>query len=184
MTATATPLAQIEAETKLHEEARLLLSERVSAYKAGLAALERDHLPGVRRALNKVSDIEARLRALVQNHPDVFVRPRTQVLHGTKVGYQKAKGKIGFDKPERVVDRIKRLFPDQAKVLIHTQELPNKEALAKLPVADLKRLGCTVTEGGDEVVVKPVDGAVEKMVKALLKDASDELARTTDGDES
>lgn len=177
---TTPPLAAIEVQAKLHEEARLLLAERVGAYQAGLAALARDHLPGIKRALNKAADVESRIRDLVARHPEAFTKPKTQVLHGTKVGYQKAKGKIGFDKPAKVIERIKRLMPEQAELLIHKKEEPNKEALAMLPAADLKKLGCTVTAGGEEIVCKPVDGAVEKMVKALLKDASDEAAEADD----
>lgn len=179
-----TALATIERETRLHEEARLLLQQRVAAYTEGLAALRSDHMPGIRRALNRCADIEARLRQLVTDNPGSFVRPRTRVLHGTKVGYQKAKGKLGFDKPARVVDRIKRLMPDQAEILIHKVEKPNKEALEKLPAADLKRLGVTVTEGGDLVIVKPVDGEVDKIVKALLEAASDAASgEAADADE-
>lgn len=175
MTETTLPsaLAVIEREARLHEEARLLLQQRVAAYNEGLAALASDHMPGIRRALNKAADIEARLRELVTANPASFVKPRTVVLHGTKLGYQKAKGKIGFDRPERVVERIKRLMPEQADILIHREEKPNKEALAKLSAADLKRLGCTVTADADEVVVRPIDGEVDKIVKALLKAAAD-----------
>lgn len=185
MTETTLPtaLATIERDARLHEEARLLLQQRVAVYNDGLAALARDHMPGIRRALNKAADIEARLRQLVTDNPGSFTKPRTLVLHGTKVGYQKAKGKIGFDKPERVVERIKRLMSEQADILIHKEEKPNKEALAKLPAADLKRLGCTVTDGGDEVIVKPIDGEVEKIVKAMLKAAA-EAAGADDGEAS
>jgi hypothetical protein len=38
----------------------------------------------------------------------------------------------------------------------------------------LKKLGCTVRDTGDEVVIKPVDGDVDKIVRALLKDATEE----------
>lgn len=178
--AAAAPLSLIEREARLHEEARLLLQSRVAAYQEGLAALARDHLPGIRRALAKAADIESRLRALVEANPDRFVKPRTITVHGTKIGYTKAKGKLGFDDSDRVVQRIKKIFPDQVELLIHVEEKPNKEALAKLPASDLKRLGCTLTDGGDEVVVKPVDGSVEKMVKALLKEASDAAADDSD----
>lgn len=178
----APALSTLEREARLHEEARLLLQQRVAFYNEGLAALARDNLPAIRRALNKVADIEARLRQLVKDNPASFVKPRTLVLHGTKLGYQKAKGKIGFDNPARVVERIKRLMPEQADILIHTEEKPNKEALAKLSAADLKRLGVTVTDAADEVVVRPIDGEVEKVVKAMLKAAA-EAAGGDDADE-
>ena len=180
------PLAAIEPEAKLHEDARMLLGERVRAYNDALAALARDHLPGIKRALNKAADIEGRLKALVLANPDSFVKPKTHVLHGAKIGFEKAKAKIGFDKPAKVVERIKRIYPDeQAELLIHKEEKPNKETLSKLPAAELKRLGCTIEAGGEQVIVRPVDSTVDKMVRALLKDASEALndpadAQTTD----
>lgn len=177
-------LATIERETRLHEEARLLLQQRVAGYNEGLAALARDNLPGIRRALNKVADIEARLRQLVQDNPDCFVKPRTVVLHGTKVGWQKGKGKISYDKPERVVERIKRLMPAQADMLIHVEEKPNKDALAKLSAAELKRLGCSIVDAADEVVVRPVDGRIEKIVTAMLKAAADAAGAEGAADEA
>lgn len=184
MTAPTAPLAEITAEAKLHEEARMLLGDRVRAYQDGLAALARNHMPGIKRALNRAADIEGRLRNLVEAHPGSFVKPKTHVLHGAKIGYEKAKGKITIEHPDKVVERIKRNYPaEQAELLIHREEKPNKKALDKLPANELKRLGCTVHDGGEQVIVRPVDGTVEKMVKALLKDASRALQGPDAGDD-
>lgn len=169
-----TSLAEIEPAIKADAEARQLLADRVAALKDGLDALHKEHLPGIKRALNRVAEIDARAKALIEQAPGCFVKPKTLVMHGLKFGYQKGKGSVTFDKPGAVVKRIKKLFPDQVELLIHTEEKPNKEGLEKLAAADLKKLGVEVTAAGDRVVLKPVDGAVDKLVTALLKGATDD----------
>lgn len=167
-----TSLAEIGPAIKADGEARQLLAERVATMKAALDALHREHLPGIKRALNRVAEIDARARALIEQAPQCFVKPKTMVMHGMKFGFEKGKGKVTFDKPDAVVARIKKLLPEQTDLLIHTEEKPNKETLAKLPAADLKKLGCSVISAGDQVVLKPTDGAVDKLVAALLKAAT------------
>ena len=53
---------------------------------------------------------------------------------------------------------------------MNVTEKPNKDALADMPAGDLKKLGIELTETGDAVVIKPVDGEVDKICTALLKD--------------
>lgn len=168
-------LGEIETRVKVYAEARQLLQDRVATLKQAIDALHKEHLPGIKRSLAKVAEIDSQARALIEAQPDLFVKPRTLVMHGTKVGFEKGKGAISFDgKPEAVVKRIEKLFPEQTDLLIHQEKKPNKEGLAKLPATDLKKLGCSLSGGGDQVVLKPVDGAVDKMVKALLKSATDD----------
>jgi hypothetical protein len=40
-------------------------------------------------------------------------------------------------------------------------------------VSDLKRLGCEVAEAGDQIVIKPVDGEIDKLVNAYLKELAE-----------
>ena len=69
---------------------------------------------------------------------------------------------------------IKKHLPDQAELLIDVVETPAKNAIAMLPVTDLKRIGANVKAAGDQVVIKPADGAIDKLVKALVKAAIEE----------
>ncbi|MDF1486722.1 hypothetical protein PY257_16355, partial [Ramlibacter sp. H39-3-26] len=55
-----------------------------------------------------------------------------------------------------------------------TTQRPVKDALAQLPAADLKKLGISITDAEDEVIVRAVDSEVDKLVDALLKQAGDE----------
>ena len=170
----ATVLESIAKHAEVHAQARALLAERVTALTDAKALLHREHLPGVKRALNRAAETEAALRALVEANPGSFVKPRTQVFAGIKVGYAKGKGALSFDDADSVVARIKKHLPDQADVLIRQKETPVKEALAQLSAAELKKIGVTLTEAGDQTVVRPVDSEVDKMVDALLKAAMGE----------
>lgn len=152
--------------------ARQLLAERVGALNDGMALLRRQHLGGIKRALSKATAEEATLRHLVESNRAAFAKPRTRVFNGVKVGIVKAKGTLHIPDAAAVIARIKKLLPDQADLLINTKETPVKDALAQLDGSDLKKLGVTITDAGDQVVVKPVDSEVDKMVDALLKDAA------------
>ena len=170
----STALETITKAAEVHSQARSLLCERVTALQEAQAALHREHLPAIKRALTKAAESEAKLRALVEEHPECFVRPKTHVLAGIKVGYAKGKGALSFDDADSVVARIKKHLPEQADVLIRTKEAPVKEALAQLSAAELKKIGVTLSEAGDQTVVRPVDSEVDKMVDALLKAATGE----------
>ena len=90
---------------------------------------------------------------------------------GIKVGWQKNPGSIEFDDAARVCTLIHRHFPDRAGDLLKTVETPIKKALAQLSAAELKRIGCTISNAGDTVLIKPADGWIERFVDALMKDA-------------
>lgn len=170
----ATALETIGRRAEVYAQARSLLAEKVAALHDGIAQLRRDQLPSIKRALARAAEAEANLRALVADNPDLFRKPKTQVIAGVKVGYAKGKGQISFDDADAVVARIKKHLPDQADVLIKTAEKPVKDALAQLAAADLKKIGVSVSEAGDQVVVRPVDSEVDKLVDALLKEAAGE----------
>ena len=174
MTKTVNPPSTLDAisrQAEVFSQSRALLAQRVTALQDGITALRRDHLPGIKRALARAAEVEAQLKALVEANPGAFEKPRTQVFSGVKVGFMKGKGALEMADADAVVARIKRLMPEQADVLIKTVERPVKDALAQLSAADLKRLGVTVTDASDQVVIKPVDSEVDKMVDALLKEA-------------
>jgi hypothetical protein len=169
-----TAIDNISKRAEVYATARQLLADQVGAFNDGLAALRKDHIPGIKKALAKAADAEAALRGLIEAHPDCFTKPKTQVFSGVKVGYQKGKGTISFEDADSVVARIRKHLPDQADVLIRSKEVPVKDALAQLSAADLKKIGVSVSEAGDQIVIKPVDSEVDKMVEAMLKAAGEE----------
>lgn len=165
-------LAEIESLTKKFAEAHTDLSKVVTDLNEALAAIKLAHLAAIKHHVKKTAHHHANLKAAVDESRDLFIKPRTVLFHGIKVGLQKGKGGIIFDDAAKVVALIKRHFPEQTELLIHTKEKPDKEALEQLAVADLKRLGCEIADAGDQIVIKPTDSEVDKIVTALLKDAT------------
>jgi hypothetical protein len=166
----------IETKALALRRARDTLTERAQSLHEQLMSAQRKAMRGLRTAVASVTEAEAELKAAVQQAPQLFERPRSVVMHGVKLGYQKGKGKIEWEDDARVVKLIRKHFNDQFDVLVKTTEKPTAAALATLSVDDLKRLGITVEGTGDVVFVKDTTAGVDKLVKALLKGAEEEAA--------
>jgi hypothetical protein len=170
-----TTLIEIDTRAKLYADARENLASIVSELNAGIEACKRRAIPDIKRAIARAANHHDQLRTLIDGAPELFVKPKSRTLHGIKLGYQKGKGKIEFDDADKVVRLIKKYFPEQADVLIATTEKPAKDALNGLTADQLKKLGINVVEGGDAIFIKPADSSVDKLVDALLKEATDEV---------
>lgn len=163
-------LGEIEKLTKDFSESREQLAERVRSLEEEINGQKRKRLPVIKATVRVVMERLANLKAALEESRALFVKPRTMVFHGVKVGFQKAKGKISWTDDDQVVKLIKKHFPEQADVLIKTAEKPVKDALQQLSAADLKRIGVIVEETGDVTVIKSTDSEIDKFVDALLKE--------------
>lgn len=168
-------LTDIERIAKKYASSREHLASIVATMNAGIETIKRDNIKRLKKAVADAAEQHDALKSLIEDAPGCFIKPRSVVLHGIKLGFMKGKGKIEWDDADQVVRLIKKCFPEQADVLIATSEKPVKEALNGLTSAELKRLGISVTAGSDAVFIKPADSAVDKMVDALLKDATAEV---------
>lgn len=165
-------LADIEQHTRRYADARAVLTGRVQALQAQIERLRAEHINGIRAAVREAADAHDALRGLVEAHPECFTKPKTLTISGIRVGYMKQKGQVVIEDEAAVIGRIRKLLPaDQAELLIRVRESVHKPAVYDLTAGDLKRLGITVTADEDAVVIKPVDGEVDKLVNALLADA-------------
>lgn len=164
-------IEHIERLTKDYADARDRLATTVETLERRMEGIRRQYLPAIKVQVRKAKERQAALHEAIKESPELFRRPRTVIMHGIRVGFEKGKGKIEWEDPETVVRLIKRHFPkEQVEVLIKTTEKPLKKALSVLSVGELKRIGVTVEETGDVVVIRPVDSEVDKIVAALLKD--------------
>ncbi|MEN6358484.1 MAG: hypothetical protein ABFD59_00260 [Smithella sp.] len=164
------PLIEIEKLTKDLATARQVLTERVRTLDKEKQELLQRKLPGIKKAVNDVSEKQVALKAALEESKPLFEKPRTKVLHGIKIGFQKMKGKISWVDDLQVVKLIKKHLPEMADILIKTTEKPIKKALEQLSTADLKKIGVTVSDAGDHVVIKSTDDEIDKFVEALLKE--------------
>lgn len=169
-------LGEIEKLTKDYADARDSLSSTVRALEEKIEAIKNQYLPGIKRQVGIAAERRLNLKNAIEDSKDLFRRPRTVIFHGIKVGLQKGKGKIEFDKneTERIVKLIEKHFPERAEDFIETKKTPIKKALNRLTVQELKKLGIEVEETNDAVVIKPTDSQIEKLVDRLLKEKDEE----------
>lgn len=167
-----TALNQIEVKTKQYADARATLAAIVTSLNDGIEALKRQHMPALKKAVSATAQKHDELLAIIKENDQAFVKPRSAIFHGVKVGYQKQRGKISYSDAESVVKLIRKNYSkSDAELMIIVEEKPIKKVLDGLSVADLKKLGCTVTADSDEAFIKPTDSEVDKLVDALVKDA-------------
>jgi hypothetical protein len=162
------------------ELARVLSSDRdklhtlVSELNRGIEALKADSLEDIRAAIDAAADAWQKLLDDVKAHPERYVRPRSVEAHGIKFGLAKGKGKLKIADEAKTIGLIKKHFPELANVLIDTTESPSKTAIQNLPAADLKKIAVEIDGVGDVAFIKPAEGAVDKLVKALVTAAVEE----------
>jgi len=168
---TAASLATIEALTKAFADEHACLAGIVEKMQLEMEAIKRKHLQPLRGAVARTAKAKLTLHTAIAGSPALFEKPRTQIFHGVKVGFQKGKGGIEFADVEKTLALIRKHFGDEAIAYIRTVETPDKKMLADMPAAELKKIGATVIDTGDVVVIKPTDSEIEKTVAALLKDA-------------
>ena len=166
-----TTLAEIEELTRAYSDSRRELAENVRALEEAVAAEKRRRFPSIRALIEEAASRKAAVKAAVEESPFLFEKPKTRIFHGVKVGFAKARGKVTFPAgPDIVVRLIRRVFPERFESLVKTTETPIKSALNNLSGADLKRIGVSIGEDVDGVVVAPTDSEIEKAIDALLKD--------------
>jgi hypothetical protein len=164
-------MQQIEELAAAMGAARDALTSAWLAQHEAIEAVRRFHREAILKAIARFRDTSAALYVAVEGSPELFVKPRTVILHGIKAGFAKGRGSMDWDDDEKLIKRIERLLPEQADVLIETKKKVLRGALAGLDAATLKKLGVEVEGTGDVVVVRLADGEAAKAMKALLKDA-------------
>lgn len=169
-------LAEIEALTRKYDAARTDLNSVVTALQEEMEAARRAALPRLRKLVARTAESHAALKAGIEAAPELFVKPKTLVIAGIKVGFVKQPGRLDIADPDKVVALIEKHMPDREDTLISVKKTPVKGALEQLSAVDLKKIGVGVTEDTDAVVIKPVDSNVDKLVSALLKECAAELS--------
>ena len=173
----APAMQQIEAATGLYAVAHAGLVATVAGLNDELEAVKKKYLPRIRKEAAHAKGLKEQLKTLIEGKPELFERPRTAIFHGVRVGFRKGEGKVAFEyEADKVIALIEKHLADQAELLIITERKPNKEAIAQLPAADVKRIGCSIEGTGDLVVIKDAASEVDKLVAALLKDEPEESA--------
>lgn len=164
----------LERHAKGFADARTALVEAATALSDELEEVRRKHMRKLKRAVTQVAAAQTLLTHAIEAAPHLFERPRSIVLHGIKVGMQKGKDTVTWSDPRRVAELVNEHLPDQRDVLVEVIYKPIAAALLQLDAEDRKKIGVRFEAGRDCVLIKPVDGGVDKLVAALLKGIEDQ----------
>jgi len=138
------------------------LSERMTAAK-------RELMPKIRKALDRLNVSSAELLAEVMASRHLFQEQKTQVFHGVKLGWPKARGGLEIPDAERTIERAEKLLTEeQFKMVVKTSHELRKKPLGTLDVDTLKKLGVNIRNAGEYALVSVTDGDVAELVRGML----------------
>jgi hypothetical protein len=163
-------LLGIERLTKTYADAAGALNDAVAELEAELEARKRARMKEIKALVARTAEAKARLHAAIEAAPQCFARPKTITVSGVKVGLQKGKGRLDWEDDDQLVTKIEKHFGDHAEDYLHITTKPKAAALNDLEAAELRRLGITVEDTGDQVIIKHVSSKIEKVIKAMLKE--------------
>lgn len=163
-------LGEIEILTKDYSESYEKLSGKVTELNDEIEASKRKFMRYIKSFAEDAVEKKSKLSNAIEGSPELFTSPKSIVMHGMKVGLQKGKGKITVPDEEKTILLIKKNLPDQAEILIKSEEKLVKPALNNLTAGDLKKVGLNLIESTDEVLIKPTGSDIDKIVNALLKE--------------
>ncbi|MCU7906503.1 MAG: hypothetical protein KZQ76_11820 [Candidatus Thiodiazotropha sp. (ex Epidulcina cf. delphinae)] len=165
-------LKNIEEKAKNHAKAREILNERLVTLEDEKRRMIRKHLKGLRAAAATVARTHNELHTEIDASHDDFQKPRTRVYEGLQVGLRKSNGSVKFNL-KQTITAIRRYLPDQESALIKIEEKVVSKAVGTLSADILKKIGVTVIPGSDQVVIKPTDSEINKLIDAWLSDLSE-----------
>lgn len=163
-------LGEIEVLTKDYSESYSKLSDKVRDLNDEIDAAKRKHMRYIKSYAEDALEKKSKLSNAIDASKDLFDKPKSIVIHGMKIGFQKGKGKIVIPDEEKTILLIKKNLPEQADILIKSEEKLVKPALNNLTAGDLKKVGLNLVESTDEVLIKPTGSDIDKIVSALLKE--------------
>lgn len=171
-------MTEIETKAKFLAAARNSISDIVADMNQEIEEIKRAYMHDLKQAVARAAHHQEDLRAAIEAAPELFIKPRTQVFHGIKVGLREGAGAIDWTDDERTSDLIQKHFPELFAVLVKTTRKPQARALRlHLSPGDLRKVEVFAQPEGDVVVIKPTDSEVDKVVNALLKGAVDEVQK-------
>ena len=161
-------LNQIEPLCASYDLECVKLEDMIGGLEADLEAVKQKHLAALKRQARVVANREAELHSAVEVSAGLFTKPRTHIMHGTKVGMASSIGSVVFEDEAQVVKLVEKHFKNRFDELVKTEHTPRKDSLRQLTMAELAKLGCAVDGAGEVVIVKRVAGDVEKLINKLI----------------
>lgn len=157
---------------------RKVLAAKMAKLDQELSRVKRRYVAEIKHHAAIVASTEADLTAAIEAAPEFFEKPKTKIFHGIKVGFRKGQGRLQWEDDAQLLARLKKRFGDDASDYIITTEKPSRDALKCVEDAVLGKLGIEIVDADEQVVVKPVETEIEKLVKAIMANVHEDDAET------
>jgi hypothetical protein len=143
----AATLQRIELEALALRRRLDAAAQTLTDYDAEIAPIRDRYAPQIRRHAAEIRQIKEGLLALIQAAPDLFRKPKSQILHGIKVGLRKASDVWAWPTDPTLVALIKELCtPEQQDAFLVTTTVGRKDAI---PPEARRAMGIGCTAGAD-----------------------------------
>ena len=167
-------LEEIGALARKYADARHEFEELQEAIQSEARRVVRQKMRSLKGASARVSATRDALKAAIEATPALFESPRTHAVDGIKFGYRKSPGKFEAADEAKAIERIRKHLPDLAERLIRTKETLSRPALKTLTAKDLGKIGVTLVDDGDEIVIAAAKTDLDKLVAILVPDGDEE----------
>lgn len=167
-------LDEIVGLCKRYARSRERLAKTVEKIRDRQRKVVNTHMRGLKNRVAEVSAAREALHDAVSDAPELFVKPRTRAIDGVKVGYRKKPGALEYDEARTIV-RIREQLPDKAESLIKVTEKVIAAAVKSLDSRTLSKIGVTVVDVDDEVVISVSSSDIDKLVDTLLADEPEDV---------
>src|ERR1035437_8953458 len=102
-------ITTIEQSCKSYADKRDTLSSIVTLLNAQLEALKTAALPDIKKAVAKAAEKESDLKNAIDGARHLFIKPRTIIMHGIKIGLRKGSGGIDWEDDARSEEHTSEL---------------------------------------------------------------------------
>jgi hypothetical protein len=166
-----TALNELETLAKDFSSANYSLTELKKELSSEIEEVRITYYKKIKTSVEKVMSKKSELEHAILANKHLFEKPRTMIISGVRLGFQKSKDKISWDDDRRVVELIeKKMDADIAAALLKTEKKPVRETISKLSECDLRKIGCRIEKGTDRVLIKTLDSEIDKFVSSLMKE--------------
>jgi len=162
-------LLAVQNQTKKYSEAYFVLSDTITAMERDIDAIKKEYMPAIKSGVTKLRSAGDNLYNTIDQNQVAFDKPKTQTFYNIRVGLMKGKGKKEFDN-DVTVKLIKKHLTDQIDSLIKVEEKVIAKALEQLPASDLKKIAVEIVDSQDEIIMKPVDSEIQKIISKILSE--------------
>lgn len=161
----------IESKTKKYSEIHSSLSHKITEMERQISDIRKVFMTDITADIKKLKTAGDALYEIIGQNKNLFNNPKTVIFHNIRVGIMKGKGKKEFDN-DVTIKLIKKHLPLQQDTLIKIEEKVISKALEQLSASDLKKIAVEITDSQDEVMIKPVDSEIQKIINNILNESN------------